>query len=57
MVKPIEQDEKISFALFAFEVQIFPLPGNFFTENEFLEPRGNYTKIKKFSQNGLPTGL
>ena len=30
-VKLIEQDEKISFALFAFEVQIFQLLPNFFT--------------------------
>ena len=31
VVKRIEQDEKISFALFAFEVQIFQLLRNFLT--------------------------
>ena len=60
MVKRIEQDEKISFALFAFEVQIFQLLRNFLTAKPidfFLESRGHFARNEKFSQNGRPTAL
>ena len=51
---------KISFALFAFEVQIFQLLRNFLQRNQsdfFLESRGHFTRIKKLLQNGRPTTL
>ena len=51
---------KISFALFAFEVQIFQLLRNFLTAKPsdfFLESCGHFTRIEKLSQNGRPTAL
>ena len=50
---------KISFALFAFEVQIFQLLRNFLTAKpiRLLELRGHYTRINKSLQNGRPTAL
>ena len=51
---------KISFALFAFEVQIFQLLRSFLHRNQsdfFLESHGHFTRIKKFLQNGRPTAL
>ena len=52
---------KISFALFAFEVQIFLNFCEIFLQRNqlefFLESRGHFTRIEKFSQNGRPTAL
>ena len=59
-VKRIEQDEKISFALFAFKVQIFQLLRNFLTAKPIRLLSGatwTFTKIKKFSPNGRLTAL
>ena len=49
MVKRIEQDEKISLALFGFEVQVF--------RQNLSDFRGHFTRMKKVSQNGRPTVL
>ena len=55
VVKRIEQDENISFALFVFEVQIFQLLRNFLTAKPirllFLVT-WTFHEDKKFSQNG-----
>ena len=59
VVKRMEQDEKISSALFAFEVQIFQLLRNFLTAKpiRLLGSRVHFSRIKNFSQNGRPTAL
>ena len=49
VVKRIEQNEKKSFALFGFEVQIF--------QQNLSDFCGHFTRMKKFSQNSRPTAL
>ena len=51
---------KISFALFAFEVQTLQFCEIFLQRNQsdfFLESPGHFTRIEKISQNGRPTAL
>ena len=60
VMKRIEQDEKIYFVLFAFEIQTFQLLPNFLTAKQsdsFLESREHFRRITKISQNGRPTAL
>ena len=60
MMKRTDQDEKLSFALFGFEVKYFNFCEIFLQLNQsdfFLESRGHFTRIEKFSQNGHPTAL
>ena len=60
VVKRKDKDEKISFALFAFEVQIFQLLRNFlaakpirFQRNQS-ESRGHFTRIENFHKMAAP---
>ena len=56
VVKQKEQDKK-SFALFKFEVEIFQLCEIFLQRNQsdfFLESRGHFTRIKKFHKMAAP---
>ena len=53
LVKRIEQDEKISFALFSFEIQIFQLRRNFLTAKPILS-HVDISQGLKNSQNGRP---
>ena len=48
-MKRIEQNEKISLALFGFEVQIF--------QQNLSDFCGHFKRMKKVSQNGRPTAL
>ena len=60
VVKRIERDEKIFFACSHLKFKLFNFWEIFLQRNQsdfFRESREHFTRIKKVSQNGCPTGL
>ena len=60
VVKRIEQDEKYLSVCLHLQFKCFNFCEIFLQRNQsdfFLESRGHFTRIEKFSQNGRPTAL